>query len=375
MKSFAPGLVTTKTNHFGYLRLAFASLVIAAHAPEIYDGNRNHELLTRVFGTLSFGELAVDSFFIISGFLITSSYLNTNNNIGYLVKRIARIYPGFLVCYLLCVTLVAYWGGGYAAGGWVDVFRLFIRAIFLQPPDVGPVFAGTPFPVLNGASWTIVYEFRCYLLILGLGMLRLLDRKWLILSLSLAMIAASACFERKYVPYTPEAVSQSIESLGLVLEFKGYLVGEMRTNIRFVGLFLAGASFFLFYKKLCFSRRIAALCVTVLIACLFFRPLVSLSIAFLWGYVILFASRVGDNGILAKINNKTDISYGVYLYAWPINKLILSQFPAIGIVPSGVLTFAGAVIAGYVSWVLIERPVLDAVKHVSLRKRSEVPAA
>jgi peptidoglycan/LPS O-acetylase OafA/YrhL len=98
-------------NAFGFLRLAFASLVIAAHVPEVVDGNARRELLTRIFGSMSFGELAVEGFFIISGFLIASSYLNSSSIRSYLVKRVGRIYPAFLVASMLCILVVAPLGG------------------------------------------------------------------------------------------------------------------------------------------------------------------------------------------------------------------------------------------------------------------------
>ena len=81
-------------NNFGAIRLALAFLVILSHSSEMIDGNRSRELLTQVFGTISFGELAVDCFFIISGYLITKSYLSSTSALEYLVKRVLRIYPG-----------------------------------------------------------------------------------------------------------------------------------------------------------------------------------------------------------------------------------------------------------------------------------------
>ncbi len=54
---------SSRLNHFNFLRLMFASLVILPHAFELVDGDRSRELLTQLFGTLSFGELAVDGFY------------------------------------------------------------------------------------------------------------------------------------------------------------------------------------------------------------------------------------------------------------------------------------------------------------------------
>ena len=50
----------SRANNFGVLRLLFAYLVIVAHSPELVDGNASRELLTQIFGTITFGGLAVD---------------------------------------------------------------------------------------------------------------------------------------------------------------------------------------------------------------------------------------------------------------------------------------------------------------------------
>lgn len=95
-----------RNNNFNFLRLLFASLVIVSHAPELRDGNRSREILTRIFGSISFGELAVDGFFLLSGYLIVQSWHHGPELGSFFSKRIRRIYPAFIIASLFCIAVV-----------------------------------------------------------------------------------------------------------------------------------------------------------------------------------------------------------------------------------------------------------------------------
>ena len=116
----------TLSNNFNLLRFIFASLVIFSHVPELRDGNRSNEILTRVFGTISFGEMAVDSFFILSGFLIVKSWQDGKCVARFLISRILRIYPGFLFASLICAFII---GPIYGYG---DYFHNFEPLKFIR---------------------------------------------------------------------------------------------------------------------------------------------------------------------------------------------------------------------------------------------------
>ena len=103
-----------RENNFNFLRFALAVLVLFSHSFSLIHGGDRWDwlyILTRgqVFG----GGLAVDGFFIISGSLILQSWLRSLSAGDYLRKRALRIYPGYLVCALLCIFVV----GPIASGG------------------------------------------------------------------------------------------------------------------------------------------------------------------------------------------------------------------------------------------------------------------
>lgn len=68
--------IERRPDGFGFVRLLLATLVIVPHTTELIDGNRSRELLTSIFGTLSFGEIAVNGFFVVSGFSLLAASSN-----------------------------------------------------------------------------------------------------------------------------------------------------------------------------------------------------------------------------------------------------------------------------------------------------------
>lgn len=329
-------------NCFDLLRLVFAALVLLSHSYELVDGNRGRELLTRLFHTISFGELGVDCFFILSGFLITMSWESAPYAMVFLRKRILRIYPGFAMAFLISVFIVG-------AIGAPDAVR-YLRALhvasqakdllMLRVPVTPPAFLGANYQFVNGVLWTIQYEFMCYLLILGLGLggaLRGKSPVVLLWAVSLVVFLLFRFSERQ-------------------VAFTGAIAGGIWvTLMRFVPLFLAGAVMF---KTGWYTRRpvwLIALAVAVLIAGLCNKVTAEAALASAGAYLLLmFGSAVAKPRSLTKM---PDISYGVYLYGWPSQKLVIFAGVGTALAVFG-LSLAMAVCLAWFSWKFVEAPAL-----------------
>ena len=339
-------------NAFGFLRLTFASLVIASHTPELVDGSRTRELLTRCFGTISFGDLAVDGFFIISGLLISASFLSSKTVWDYLVKRVARIYPAFVIASLVCVLVVASIGGASEGSLLTRAIHTAARSLFLTKPYHYGAFAGSHYQDLDGSMWTIPYEFRCYLLVIVLGAAGVLEN-----AAALTLLAFGSLIAATLLPLD----SGGWLNVHLHLHADAWL-GDPIKAARLTGMFLAGAAFRLIQHRIPLRPAFMAVSGAALAASLFSALTVDIGIAIFGSYLIFGAAALGRGTFLEKINNKNDVSYGLYLYAYPIEKLLISFGFGGSLLLVGLLTWLGAVVLGCVSWFAIERPIMRLVR-------------
>jgi peptidoglycan/LPS O-acetylase OafA/YrhL len=345
-----PGTLHGK-NSFDLLRLIFASLVLLSHSFELLDGNRGREPLTRVFHTISFGELAVDFFFILSGFLITMSWDKNPKAFDFLKKRILRIYPAFIIAFLISTVVVGAIGAQDPHIYLRDLkpLVLFKDMVFLNLPHASPTFLGLPYPSVNNSLWTIRYEFTCYLLVLGLGVSGAIKMRWPIPLLWIATLLAFFIFRINHGSSSNPGTIQGGAAISLV---------------RLVPIFLSGAVIYTtgVYKL----RRPWLIAVATVGLLLGMRNPSTAEVAVATGGAYLMLV-IGSIPIKLGFSRKMpDISYGVYLYGWPVQKLVifsrLAQEPSLIFLISLISTFC----FGLLSWHLVEKPALR-LKNVDLR--------
>jgi peptidoglycan/LPS O-acetylase OafA/YrhL len=320
-----------RENNFNMIRLVLACLVIFGHAPELMDGNRSREPLTVLFGTLSLGELAVDGFFVLSGYLISQSWLSRPSVFGFLKNRVLRIYPGFIVCVLLVVfmTLCVIKVGDPSKFVWSD----FLRGLAtLNVKGVPTVFPGTPHPVVNGSLWSIPYEFRCYLLVLFLGLCQVLNNRRFI-----SLILLGAC------------------ALHLV-HVVGLVHSSWALPIRCFMCFVFGVFYRCYRDSLPWSGSYVVFALIFMLLGMCMLETAEVSICLFGGYIMIWLAERAP--VFHAFNKLPDVSYGVYLYAWPINKALLWFWPAVSLGASMVLVLLGSLVVGSLSWYLVEKPAL-----------------
>lgn len=333
--------VSPHQNNFNFLRLFFASLVLLSHAPEIADGNRSRELLTQFFGSISFGELAVDGFFLLSGYLIVKSWMNDPHAVSFMQKRIARIYPGFIVASIIGAMIVGPLGA--VSSEYFSQFKIwsFVKGtIFLQSTITPPVFLGLSTSAVNSSMWTIFYEFLCYLAVMGLGVLGVVGRRKLWLVLSIAILSTFCLHKFGYLELSASVLLEGAKNM-----------------LRLSSVFFVGGCFYLYREKAKFKPTFAVLAAVSLFAGLFWADAAEIFLIIFGGYLLFYIAHARIP-MLRKFNDFPDISYGLYLYGWPAQMLLFWYWPNLSPWAVFPISLVASALLGYISWHTVEKPCL-----------------
>ena len=343
-----------RKNNFGALRLLFANLVIYYHSYFLIDGDARRDILYKVSGTIPVGTVAVSGFFLISGYLVVKSYTNSVSVKDYLVKRLLRIWPGYAVAFLISVLVVAPLGGAKLAD--INVLNNVTCFLTFQAPCVdGVVFHGLSQEKVNGSMWTISYEMRCYVLVILLGACGFLhDRR--------KFLALTACLG--VAVFLP---------LNIKLPF--YRVfGSLSADVLLIGLFCAGGVFYLYRDRIRFRVGYAVIALPIWLALQFSVATAQIALMTAGAYILFYvATRKGDN-FIGRFTENTDLSYGIYLYSYPIQQLILWRDRDIGTYKLLGISLVGAWVLGALSWYVVERPALR-LKPRSVHRKMAPAAA
>lgn len=338
-----------RDNNFNFLRLVLALSVILSHSPQLIDGDASREPITRLVGFTSLGKLAVECFFLLSGYLIVQSWKQSPQAWTFLKKRILRIYPGFIVASVFCAFAVGPLGSQpkeYFANFWYGGFLKSV--IFLHIPEIPPVFQGQPYPSVNGSMWSISLEFVCYAMVLALGSLGIVRKKIL-------WLCATAVF------YTLALYA----TFGPSLPDDGHLFSLNSPFFRLAAFFFIGGSFYLYREVIRYKSALAFASALMVLIGVFIMKIHYLAFAVAGAYLLFFLA-FAHIGSLKKFERLPDVSYGVYLYGWPVQKLILWYFPAT--TPWMLFLQASLVslLLGAASWYMVEKPFMR-LKSFQLR--------
>ena len=335
-----------RDNNFDFLRFLFAALVIFSHSygflPTLHgtvvDGEDPLGHLSK--GQIAFGGFCVDCFFLLSGFLVTKSWISSRSLGDFAKKRVLRIFPGLCVVLIfctfvigpLCTTELA----SYFHQKLTYAYLFFMLRGSLHVADHLPgVFIHNPWPVrVNGSLWTIRYELICYALVALFGCLRVYRHPLIVLALGALLLSLN--WGRLDFLHSSQALADFLQTFSY---------------------FVLGMVMCLYRDRIPYSR---ALLVVSLASLLVFdligelRLVLPVATAYTVFY-IAFWKRLP----LQKFARPGDFSYGLYLYAFPIQQtLVYFYAPHLGPVTLTLAAFLITLALAVLSWNFVEKPCL-----------------
>lgn len=320
-------------NNFTIIRLIAALLVIYGHSYPIV-GSSEPDLILQLLQSRYAGDVAVDIFFVISGFLICASW-ERNSLAQFFVARVLRIYPALVVCTLLSVFVVGFFLSAESSYffhndvlSYLSHNTTLVGVRFYLPG----VFELHPYQAVNGSLWTLPYEVRLYLCAAVLGGLGILTtRKYLLLCVA----------------------------IGVAYFIFHFYMGDVKGFYMLAPFFMAGAFCWIYRKSIVLSAPVLAL---MIIGCIAFHK----TDKFIYFYFITLTYATFYLVYIPQIkwSPKKDLSYGVYLYGWPVQQLVLHFVPGCSAEFNALVSIPLALICGYLSWTLVEAPALGLRKKL-----------
>lgn len=331
-----------RDNNLNVIRMIAATAVLVSHAYPLTLGDGDVEPVKNLLGR-SLGSIAVAIFFVISGFLITRSFERRKDFCDWLAARVLRLMPALIVVVLLGAFVLGPLLSTLPADAYFGdprVYTYIVRNITLASMqyELPGVFEGNPHPgAVNGSLWTLVHEAGCYVAVAVIGLLGLFRRP--LLTTVLAMAYLGLFVLAGVLPFENYAPSKALAFLDLSAAFTiGILLYIWRDRIRLS--FLA--------------------CLALIAVCWLLRatPFYPLAMFLAISYVTFYLAFVPAGAVRA-YNNLGDYSYGMYVFAFPVQQAAVYLLGDMGPLENVLVALPITLCLAVLSWKLVEKPSLD----------------
>lgn len=323
------------SNLFDLIRIVAAGMVIVGHAWPL-SGVTGPPTLAGI----SVHHLGVYVFFALSGYLLARSWAREPRPAPFLIRRALRIFPALALVVVVTLGLIgplmtterpaAYWGSGQT---WSYLLNLTLLAEYELPG----VFTDNPTTAVNGSLWSLGPEFSCYLGLVALGLLGAWASR--VLRGVLALATATAIIA---IPLT----------------------GPLRTTMIAVVFFIIGSLIAEIPRSVRLPLWPAVLGTVIL-------PFLGGEVGLVagWVFVPYAVIAVGSRSsrIAAPLSRLGDPSYGMYLWAFPVQQIVVALAGPLPLWASVAIVLPAAVMLGYASWHLVERRAIALGNALSAR--------
>lgn len=334
-------ILNSELNSFNLVRLAAALAVLISHSFSLQTGLGSSEPLA-ASTPFTLGQHAVNAFFVISGLTLSHSLQRNPSLAQYAWARFLRIFPALFAFGLFFAFVL---GPLFTSLRWIDYFTdahtwLYPVAVLVQFARAVPpheIFSSGPYAeAANEPLWTIKYEIAAYIgqaILFRFGLLNRTSSLFLALAVVLGIFVLAA----------PSPNGQD----GV---YWLYQLG------RYGFCFLLGVIFYHFRERLSLSPLLLILPAT-LVLLLAGTKLAAVGYAIFVAHMVLVAGAT-SYGVFTSFSRKSDLSYGAYIYGWPVQQSLIALVPGIAVAPLVFFSLAIVPLFALASWNLVEKPAL-----------------
>jgi peptidoglycan/LPS O-acetylase OafA/YrhL len=330
-------------NFFTPLRFIFAFMVLIGHGFVITVGGSHGE--PQVFYGYTFSYLAVNLFFIASGFLVTKSMLYRGDIAEYSSARMLRIYPALIAHVLFVMFIIGPFVTSLPAAQFFTDPQFWTQPLqvlsFYETNMVLPgAFENNHENLASGTLWTLRYEVLAYIGTAILFALGLLKKKWMLLAQFVVCAVGWMLAQTFGVFEKLPATGQSLLRFGICYGL-GAAIYAYRDIIKFnlLGLILITMGTIMTQGTFIFE----------------------ITVAIMLAYFVFWAAYMK----LPKLNGlqkMSDISYGIYIYHWSIMQVIAHVNPEIETLSLIAIATPLTILISAASWRYVEKPMLNSKK-------------
>lgn len=328
-----------RNNNFTLIRITLAWLVLYSHSYAIQKVVGINDLLHPIYkGSIHTGNVAISGFFAISGFLVAASFIK-RGVIDYSISRALRIFPALIVCVLASMFIVGpiftdlnfseYFSSNEFFSYFINLIP-FVNVKFSLPG----VYSDNIRNSINGSLWTLMPELRLYFFLAVVGFLGLLKTR-VLANVTIASLFLFGVFFYQDIPF-----------IGWGINVDWPLVSMY---------FLIGVFFYINRRDIILDYKLAFLSLILMLAAMgkewfpYVFPIPFVYCIFWVAYATPFVNLDQKIG---------DLSYGLYIFAWPIQQSVAAVLPSIGPYGNMAISTVLVLFLSYLSWRYIEKPAL-----------------
>lgn len=334
-----------RLNCFNLMRHVAALTVLFSHN---FALNGLHEPVLRSWDTMGFFSVVV--FFTISGYLMPISYNSSEGFIHFIIKRIRRLLPAIVICSFIMIFIVSpiFSNKSISSNNFIkESILLFIQhCAFIFNNPIG-IFYDFKVPgAMNGSLWTIPIEIVCYLI-----------------------LATSLSFSNSYKTILVLLLLSLIGCLITIYNEVGFVFyGVPIKYLSMFGVAFSTGALLSMTKTKWHPYRYGILIISIIVilSAQTGLELNSICLAAAAFMVIFFGTNI-------KLSSKGsfDISYGIYIYAFPTQQIIINKVSD-DFTTSLILSTIITIILATLSFLFVEKPFLD--RNKSAERKTNLPA-